>query len=226
MDDLEKAQKIFRDEVTAAAWSFFVWKNFNKVVSKDEAIIRSINENALSWNIITHSLQSTFFITLGRLFDIDGEAFSVHSLLRSCIENIDQFSLECLRQRKVKGNNNIEPDWLNVYIEKAYVPVEADFQRLRGEVSKQQKIYEDVYRPIRHRVIAHKEAATIESVSELFGKTNIGQVEEIINFLHQIENIVFDLLYNGRLQSIGDYNFSEDERAKKDVENLLGKLKA
>ena len=172
MDDLEKAQKIFRDEVTAAAWSFFVWKNFNKVVSKDEAIIRSINENALSWNIITHSLQSTFFITLGRLFDIDGEAFSVHSLLRSCIENIDQFSLECLRQRKVKGNNNIEPDWLNVYIEKAYVPVEADFQRLRGEVSKQQKIYEDVYRPIRHRVIAHKEAATIESVSELFGKTN------------------------------------------------------
>ena len=110
MDNLENAYKIFRNEVTTAAWSFFVWKGFNNIASADKEIYWAINENALSWNIITHSLQSTFFITLGRLFDIDGEAFSVHSLLRSSIDNIDQFSLDNLRQRKIKANKGTVPD--------------------------------------------------------------------------------------------------------------------
>jgi hypothetical protein len=226
MKSIEKAQAIFSGEVTNATWSFFVWKSFNNVVSVDRDIYRAINENALSWNIINHSLQSTFFITLGRLFDIDGDAFSVHSLLRCCIAHIDQFSLDNLRQRKIKGNDGKEPDWLEGYMADAYQPVVEDFQRLRGEVSKQQKIYEEIHRPIRHRVIAHKEVDSIENVGELFGKTNIGQIQDFINFLHQIQNIVFDLLFNGTLNSIGHYRFTEDERAHRDVESLLNRLKA
>jgi hypothetical protein len=225
MDDLERAHKIFSDEVTSAAWSFFVWKGFNNVASSDKEIFRSINENALSWNIITHSLLSTFYITLGRLFDVDSGAFSVHSLLRSCIRNIDQFSLDQIRQRKIRGNNGIIPEWLDQYMKEAYEPVESDFQRLKGEISKQQKIYEKIYRPIRHKVIAHKETGSIENVGELFDKTNIGEVQELINSLHQIEKIIFDLLHNGRLNKIGHYGFTEDERAHSDVEALLGKLK-
>ena len=79
-----------------------------------------------------------------------------------------------------------------------YQPKRIDFLRLRGEVSKQQKIYEKIYRPIRNKVLAHKEMATIENVSELFGKTNVGQIQSFIYFLDQIERIVFDLLYNGK----------------------------
>lgn len=74
--------------------------------------------------------------------------------------------------------------------------------------------------------MAHKETATINNVSELFGKTNIGQIQEFIYFLHQIENIVFDLLYNGTLNELGYYKFSEDEHVQNDVRALLNKLKA
>ena len=226
MEDLVKAHKIFRDEVTAAAWSFFVWKSFNRIVSKDDELYQRINVNALSWNVITHSLQSTFFITIGRLFDIDGAAFSVHAFLRSCIENIGQFSLEALRQRKIDDNGGVVPDWLDDYMANSYTPTENDFQRIRGEVSKYQKVYEDIYKPIRHQLIAHKEKESIEKADELFGKTNIGHIEELLDFFHQIENIVFDLLHNGKLNEIGFYSFSESERVEKDVNDLLEKLKA
>jgi hypothetical protein len=226
MDNLEKALNIFRNEVSSVAWSFYVWKGFNEVASSDVDIYGAINKNALSWNIITHSLQSNFFITLGRLFDLDGDAFSVHVLLKSCIKNIDQFSLNALRERKIRGNNGVVPDWIDDYMKSAYQPTVTDIQRLRGEVSKWQKIYAEIYRPIRHKVIAHRERDTIENVGELYGKTNIGQIQEFIDFLHQIEKIVFDLLHNGTLNEVGFYRFTEDERAHADIGALLERLKA
>ena len=127
---------------------------------------------------------------------MDGDAFSVHSLLRCCVKHLDQFSFENLRQRKIECNGRVEPEWLENYMREAYQPTEVDFQCLRGEVSKQQKSYEKIYRPIRHRVIAHKEIDTIEKVSELFEKTNMSQVQEFINFLYQIDQITFNLLHN------------------------------
>lgn len=226
MDNLEKAHKIFRDEVTTASSAFFVWKSFNNIASADRDIYRAVNANALSWNILTHSLQSTFLITLGRIFDSDGDAFSVHALIRSCISNIDQFGSEALRVRKIRANGGAVPDWLDEYMRNTYQPKKSDFLRLKGEVSKQQKIYIDIYRPIRNKVLAHKETATIGNADELFGRTNIGQIQDFIYFLNQIENIVFDLLHNGTLNKIGDYKFSEDERIHSDVEALLKKLKA
>lgn len=225
MDDLEKAHKIFRDEVTTAAWAFFVWKSFNNIVSSDKDLFHTINQNALSWNTLTNSLQTTFFITLGRLFDTDGDAFSVHAFLNSCKRNITQFSHEECRKRKIKLNGGVVPDWLDDYIKNAYEAKASDFDKLKREVSEQQNIYIEVYRPIRHKVLAHKETATIENVGELFGKTNIGQIQHFIYFLHQIENVVFDLLYNGTLNKIGDYEFREDVRAHEDVAALLKRLK-
>lgn len=222
---MEDLYKLFRDEVTTASWSFYVWKSFNNIASKDHDIYTAINETALTWNIITHSLQSTFFITIGRLFDVDGDALSIHALLRACIDNIDQFNKASLRERKIREYKGNLPEWLDKYIEEAYEPTEKDFQMLRGETSKIQKQYEEVYRPIRNKVIAHKERETLENVDELFGKTNVTQLQDFIIFLHQIENIVFQLLYNGKLTQIGDHEFKEDEYVNSDVMKLLTGLK-
>jgi hypothetical protein len=222
---MEDLLKLFRDEVTTASWSFFAWKAFNNIASADEDVYRAINETALTWNIVTHSLQSTFFITLGRLFDVDGDAFSVHALLRESINNIDQFSNDALRTRKINENKGMVPDWLDKYIEDAYEPTEQDFLRLRGEISKVQAQYEEIYRPIRNKVIAHKDRETLENVNELFGKTNVTQIQDFIIFLHQIENIVFQLLYNGKLTSIGDHAFDEEDYVHQDVNKLLTEIK-
>lgn len=222
---MEELLKLFRDEVSTASYAFFTWKTFNNVASGDEDVYRAINETALTWNIVTHSLQSTFFITLGRVFDVDGDSFSVHALLRECINKIDEFSKESLKARKIRDANGQVPDWLEKYIDEAYEPTENDFLRLRGETSKIQRKYEEVYRPIRNKVIAHKDRDTLENVNELFGKTNINHIEEFIVFLHQIENIIFQLLHNGRLTNIGDHNFDDEGYVAHDVKKLLAEIK-
>jgi len=157
MVEIEELYKEFESEVNVACWSFYTWKNIRDMAAGDKKVHHALNRNPLSWTIILYSLQSTFFITIGRLFDTDGRSFSVHTFLRQCIENVDQFSKYALRERKIKGSGTNKLSWLDEYIEKSYQPNKEDFLKLKGEVSKKQKRYELIYRPIRHKVFAHKE---------------------------------------------------------------------
>lgn len=222
---IEELQRQFHREVDTAAQAFFVWKTINRHAFWDSSVREGLNARALSWNILTHSLQNTFFIVLGRLFDTDSDSFSAHTFLKSCIANIDQFSKENLRHRKLEGSSKKEPEWLNEYLKNAYVPVEKDFQIMRGELSKQQKRYDEIYRPIRNTVVAHTNAATMDNVDALFGKTNVDDIEEFIWFFHQIRETVFQLLHNGRLTRIGDHDFSEEKHVAQDVRGLLEQVK-
>ncbi|MFG6179588.1 hypothetical protein ACGTN6_20305 [Halomonas sp. THAF12] len=226
MRRVEEALKLYQDEVATATWTFYAWKHLNNIGSNDRAVRRGLNRNAATWNVITHSLQTTFFITIGRLFDIDGDAFSVHAFLRFCIENVDQFDAQHIRERKMTDQNGIEPDWLEDYMGRVYEAKEEDFQRLRGEVAKRQKRYEEIYRPIRNKVMAHKEVASLSNVTEIFGRTNIGEIQDFLTLFGQVENIIFDLMHNGKLRKIGEYPLREEQRMEEDVTSLLDRIKA
>ena len=226
MVKVENLLQHFSAEVGGAAQAFFLWKGINNCATDDREIYHVLNKQALSWNILTRSLQTTFFIVLGRLFDTDKDAFSAQAFLKGCIDNIDQFSKDALRKRKLEGSSGAVPEWLENYMEEAYVPEVKDFQILRGELSKQRQHYEKIYRPIRNMVIAHKDAAFMENVESLFGNTSIEDIEKFLWFLHQIEEVIFRLLYDGRLTKIGDYGFNEEQYVVNDIRALLEKLKA
>ena len=215
----------FREEVAAAAHAFYLWKGINNIASGDRATFRGINEQALTWNTIAHSLQTTFFIAIGRLFDTDGDAFSIHAFLRGCIENIAEFDRPALCARKLALSNGVDPDWLASYVANAYVPTVEDFRRLRGEASKHQAQYEAIYRLIRNQVFAHKYAGSMDSVQSLFGKTKISDIEQLLDFLYQVQEVVFQLFQNGVLRKIGDFQNSEETLVVEDVGDLLQRLR-
>ena len=221
---MERLYNIYSNEIETVCQTFFLWKGINNIAFNNEDIFNGLNESPLSWNTITFSLQNYYFILLGRLFDTDGDSFSAHTFLRNCIENIDQFSKENLRNRKIESTSG-DLSWLDSYIENAYEPTGDDFQRLRGEITKHKKIYEEIYRPIRNKVIAHKDQETIDVRTELYRKTDIGEIEEILNVLFQVKEVVFQLLYNGKLCKIGDFNFNEEERVVTDAEKMLNFIK-
>ena len=169
----------------------------NKRSADDKELLIALNRTPLSWIVTRHSLQVNLFITLGRIFDTDNDAFSVDDLLKCCIEDIEIFSLENLRERKVEGQNGVEPEWLQEYIENAYEPNIEDFNRLRGEFSKRRRIFEDVYKPIRHKIIAHNDKAYMDNIDELWSKTNIDELEKIIWFLNDLKVTLFETYSNG-----------------------------
>jgi AbiU2 len=170
---IENLHKHFHRELATASHTFFLWKAINNIAAADRSIYRGLNDQALTWNTVTHSLQTTFFIALGRLFDTNGEAFSCHSYLRTCINNIDEFGKDALRARKVAESNGREEPWLARYMEEAYVPTALDFQKLRRELSYRHARYETVYRPIRHQIFAHANAATLDGMDTLFANTDL-----------------------------------------------------
>jgi len=226
MGDIEKLYKEFQSEINIACWSFYTWKNIHNIAAEDKKVHQALNGNALSWNIILYSLQSTFFITIGRLFDTDGRSFSVHTFLRKCIENVDQFSKDALRKRRIKGSEANKPSWLDEFIEKSYQPNKEDFLKLKDEVSKRQKQYESIYKPIRHKIFAHKDLKNIKCVDILFRKAKIGEIQDILYFLYQIKMIIRELLENGIWKKIGYYSFNEEEFVIKDIAGLLDKIKS
>jgi len=216
---------LFHNELITACWSFYGWKNIKKIASTDKEIRTAINKNTISWSIILHSLQITFFITLGRIFDKDERSFSVHTLINTCIKNIDQFSKEKLRERKIKGWNQDDISWVDEYIENSYQPKVNDFLNLQIEIEKKHILYELNYKPIRHKIFAHKDLKKIKNVKDLFSKVNILEAEEILCFLYQIERIIWTLYYNGRLERIGYYKYNEEENVVRDIGLLLNKIK-
>ena len=55
-------------------------------------------------------------------------------------------------------------------------PKPADFRRLRGYASMHRKIYFEKYRPLRHKVFAHRQLSEEAAVREPLAKTNIREM--------------------------------------------------
>lgn len=220
---LMKLYNSYYNEYRIATQAFYTWKAINNKASKDHNTYCSINENATTWNIILYSLQSTYFISLRRLFDRDLKTLSVDGLLKACIDNIYEFSKEKIAERKI-GNSGKKPEWLDKYLEGVFQIDKKDLQKLRGQLSKYNKLYEKKFQPICNKIFAHRELKYIEKFSMLFKDVKIKDAESILDFLFQIDRILFDLLHNGRYEGIGFYKCKEEEYINKDVEQLLQKV--
>ena len=222
MNKIEQIHKTFHEELLITCQSYYTWKSIHNIVSSSKELYSSINENALSWSIILHSLQSTFFVSIGRILDIDSDAASIHLLFRTCKNEINLFNKQSLRARKVELCG--EKAWIDKYISEAYEPKEADFCRLKNKTKKYTKLYEESYKPIRNKVFAHKDSGYIGKTDELFTGTDITSFEEILSSLYQVYMIIYDLYNNGRLNNFGHYKLEEKEYVLKDVTNLMNKL--
>lgn len=221
---LDTILDVYGKDVTNAVWSFYVWKHIHSIASDKTEVLHALNKNPISWRVITHSLQTTFLITFGRLFDNDKRSITAEKLLSMCAENLEQFGGEALKDRKLKTIGGDKPDWLDDFVSNAYQPTKSDLESLLTKVLAKKEIYQKGYAPIRNKIMAHRDFDTIAKVDKLFEKTEIGQIQEMLDFLFQIEKVIFDLLYNGKLNPIGNYTFDEEERVQADVESLLGRV--
>jgi hypothetical protein len=63
------------------------------------------------------------------------------------------------------------------------------------------------------------------SIPEFFNKTNIGEIEAALLFLHQVNSVIREFLQNGRKTELQDYSLKKDiDFIKQDIKQILGKL--
>ena len=91
----------FCNEVHKALASYLFWRMLQRRAYDDPQLLSALNRMPLSWIIIRHALQVTLFMTLGRIFDTDGDALSADAVLKCCIEEVGVFSKGSLRARQI-----------------------------------------------------------------------------------------------------------------------------
>jgi AbiU2 len=197
--DFETQLELFRTEAESAIQFFYAWDAVHTVAAKDKAVFRLLNQAPLFWN--------TNLVALGRVFDPNPKNHSITRLLLVAQANLDIFSKDSLAARKRKSSANAD-EWLPEYMQTAYEPNSDDFKRLKRHVSNRRKIYEANYRPLRHKVFAHRGVATRVEVGELFAKTNIREMQQLVVFLGRFHEVLWQLYFNGRKPMLTPTRFS------------------
>jgi hypothetical protein len=212
----------FSNEVYQATACYVIWKNLQNQPAEDDALLMSLNENALSWVFIRHSMMVSLIMALGRIFDTDGDSVSVDDLIKSCIVDIDQFSKSKLRERKLQSHNAHE--WIDSSMESVYEPIETDFNRLRSEVKKYRKIFNSYYKPLRHKIFAHSDKASFSQRDDLWRATKGANMEDMLNFLEDVKITLQEAYLNGRKPELTGRKIDE-EKFSNDIQSLLKRVK-
>ena len=217
-DDFE----IIRNEVDRAIEAFYTYIFVHRISYENRKIYFAMNRNPTFWNINLYSLQTTFFITMGRIFDDGKDAHSVHKLVSSALANPEFFSKNSLTKRKTKGNE--KPTWLDEYLKDVYEPGVSDLKKIKNQLKPYRRKFNESYRNIRNNIFAHTIIKDSKAASKLFGKTNILEVENILYVLKDLLETLWQLYNNGRRLEFGktemDYK-NRIERVTYEVLNLL-----
>lgn len=213
----------FSNEVYQATAFYVIWKNLQNKPAQDEKLLYALNVNALSWNFIRHSMMVSLIMTLGRIFDTDGDSVSIDDLLKSCINEIHLFSKPSLRERKVKSHNASE--WIDSYMESVYEPQEQDFQKLKSYIKKYRDIYQTYYKPLRHKLFAHADKEFYSQSDGLWDAVKNVNIEEMLNFLQDLNIAIREAYLNGRKPELRGVKIDESWFAN-DIQSLLHRIKS
>lgn len=200
---------LIRGEVEAAIKSNHAYLTTNNVFFDDEQIREKMIQFPDFWALHRYSLETTFFIVSGRIFDNRTDSHSIQKLVDITIANPVLFSKEALWQRK-RENNKIygkdpDPDWLPEFLKHAWEPTVTDLEVFRTELAPHVDQFRIIYRPIRHRFYAHKSTESEAAISALFSKTLIGDVNRVLGFLYTLLWCINDMAWNGHRPNLADF---------------------
>lgn len=149
---------LIRGDVEASIISNHTYLTINNLTVADREVYWKLNRFSDFWRLTMLSLQTTFFISFGRLFDNRRDSHSIQKLVDITIQNPSLFSKAMLRERKRKSAHMQGPDpsWLVEYVRNAWEPTAAELQPLKATLAPHYDKFKAIYQPIRHKFFAHR----------------------------------------------------------------------
>src|ERR1039458_7134888 len=121
--EFERNSSALWGQVEDALAVYYTFEQINDLARTNADILDALQVDALFWNVQKHAIQTTLFIILGRIFDLSGDAYSIHRLIRDTEANFGMFSHAALRVRKQRLNLNTQD--LGNYFIGLWVPDQA-----------------------------------------------------------------------------------------------------
>ena len=204
----ERELENFRREASDAACFYWVSRTVS-FMARDRAVLRTLNQAPLFWNLSEGACQAALVVALGRIFD-QGSPHNIDALLTSAAGQRQIFGKAALEQRK-RRSGFTDPKQLRDYMKQVYEPTTEDFRALRRAVAGHRRLYEAHVQDIRHQFIAHREVVTPEAVGELFGRAHLAEIERILAFLPTLHLALQDLYQNGNAPVLRPQSISVEE---------------
>ncbi len=220
--DYVRELDLIRNEINTAIECFYTYLEIHRYAAEERLIHSAINTQAAFWNITLYSLQATFFLTLGRIFDDGRDSHSIHKLLVSTVAHPEFFSKEALSARRRFNEGNLE--WLDEYVAQAFEPSITDLRELKKTVSGHRSKYDSIYSDIRNFVFAHKITADPAEVEGLFSKAVISDADQMLYGLFDVVSEVQQMLQNGRCPQLGIKKYDYQARIRAGVRETMNML--
>jgi len=153
-----------RQEVEGALRVFYSLKKY-MLMRSDPNTVSKLNRNPDFWLLYQYSLTMNLFIYLRRLYEGGSGTFNFQKFIENCKENIDEFSVESLRERKI--SEGMSASDVDKYIENSYQPTEDDFKefskRVRAAKMKEMKTIATrvASKAFTHAIYGEKETADL-----------------------------------------------------------------
>ena len=180
---------------------YYTFEQINDLAQTNGDVLDALQADALFWNVQKHALQTTLVIILGRIFDLSGDAYSIHRLIRDTEANFDFFSHGALRVRKQRLT--LSPQDLTDYFIGLWVPDQECIAALRRTLAPRIERYQNVYRHLRNRLYAHSLTNDAAIIQGLFANTNRRELEEMLLAVREVVGLIQEMYQNGSEPVLG-----------------------
>jgi AbiU2 len=228
-DKFWQMHELIRTDIAAAVKSNYTYLAILKLKNSEPPIQAKISKFPEFWTTTLFSLQTTFFISFGRLFDKRRHTHSVAKLIEQTIKNRPLFLRPAVRERRrlhsrISGD---DPQWLTQFLSKAWEPTAANLESLMSALKPHCDKFGVIYEPIRHKVYAHRSTEDEAAVYSLFSQALIQDVEEILRFLHTLQWVIWELAWNAKRIDLSDFSSFESEvkNIKDETERFIRRLR-
>ncbi len=220
-EDFWALYKSVERDFESAVHTFYTNVDIGDIASKHPAVYEELNKNALFWQIVLGSLQTTFFVSLARIFDDDIDAKSLNALIKATLENPELFTKKANLRRKLKDCTE-RPEWLRSYIKQLWQPSLDDLRDIPRYMRPHNKKFRDVYLAIRTNVFAHTLVSKKEEIDHLFSQTVVGDIEDILEAILNALGAIRELYLNGNKIELGTHKEPHRWSSQSRVSRVLG----
>jgi hypothetical protein len=182
----------FRREALTAQQQFFIYLAMHRVPFDDPPVLNAMNREPLLWLTLRETSLQGAITSLGRILDTTSR-HNVGSLLNTAAKSLEEFSRASLTERKVAAGVTLVD--AETFVQGKHELGVQDIRELKREAAALRRIWEDRYRDIRHKVYAHSE---VIQTSELFAKTRIDDLVDMLDRLEILYEDLWDAFHNGR----------------------------
>ena len=199
-----------RKETETTLRVLYALRQFRLFLTKQEDV-EKLNENVHFWLIYESSLRTNLFLGIRRLYEGKSDSFNFQKFIFYCIENVDKFSKESLRARKMADSSNAD-EWIDNYMQDVYEPTENDFKKLARGVRNNSKKMKGIYTEAASKIYAHAIHMDHASIASITDQLSFDEMESaLLSIWHTYEQI-WQMYENGREPQfdIGSYPYEQE----------------